>query len=105
MTKYPHGLTLRAVCDAIDAYRDQENDDPEAGMLAAFEILLTAMAKEPTALTAPAINLAELVPDEVPEGIADKMEDAVGISLDKEDCQYLYSVCRAAMLRKIEGAK
>lgn len=54
---------------------------------------------------APAINISELVPDEAPEGIADKMEEAVGIFLDKEDCQYLYSVCRTAILRKIEEVK
>ena len=45
MKKYPQGLTLKAICDAIDAYRAQEDDVPEAGMIAAFEILLAAMDK------------------------------------------------------------
>lgn len=51
MTKYPYGLTLQAACDAIDAYRDQEDVLPEAGMIAAFEILLAAMDKASAALT------------------------------------------------------
>lgn len=54
---------------------------------------------------APAADLAQLVPDECPEGITDKMEEAAGISLDEEDCQDLWSVCRAAILRNIEEVK
>lgn len=45
MKKYPHGLTVLAVDEAIDAYREREYDDPEAGMIAAFEILLASMDK------------------------------------------------------------
>ncbi|WP_263056429.1 hypothetical protein [Pantoea agglomerans] len=56
MKKYPYGLTLRAVCEAIDAYRDHEDDVPEAGIIAAFEILLAAMDKPETALTAQPVN-------------------------------------------------
>jgi len=57
MKKYPYGLTLRAVCEAIDAYRDHEDDVPEAGIVAAFEILLAAMDKPETALTAQPVKL------------------------------------------------
>ncbi|EFM20550.1 hypothetical protein PanABDRAFT_0958, partial [Pantoea sp. aB] len=57
MKKYPYGLTLRAVCEAIDAYRDHEDDVPEAGIVAAFEILLDAMDKPETALTAQPVKL------------------------------------------------
>lgn len=57
MKKYPHGLTLNAVCDAIDAYREQEDDVPEAGMIAAFEILLAAMDKPENALTVQHLKL------------------------------------------------
>lgn len=53
----------------------------------------------------PAADLAELVPDECPEGITDKMEESAGISLNEEDCQGLWSVCRAAILRNIEEAE
>lgn len=60
MKKYPHGLTLNAVCDAIDAYREQEDDIPEAGMIAAFEILLSAMDKPETALTAQSVDLSNV---------------------------------------------
>lgn len=42
MKKYPHGLNLRAVCAAIEAFEAQQDDVPESGMIAAFEVLLTA---------------------------------------------------------------
>lgn len=42
MKKYPHGLTLRGVCAAIEAFEAQQDDVPESGMIAAFEIMLTA---------------------------------------------------------------
>lgn len=57
MKKYPHGLSLKVICDAIDAYRAQEDDLPEEGMIAAFEILLAAMDKP--ALTAQPVKLPE----------------------------------------------
>lgn len=40
MEKFEYGLSLKDVCDAIDAYRKNEDDVPEAGMIAAFKILL-----------------------------------------------------------------
>lgn len=40
MEKFEYGLSLKGVCDAIDAYRENEDDVPEAGMIAAFKILL-----------------------------------------------------------------
>lgn len=40
MKKYPHGITLAAVCNAIDAYKAHEDDVPENGILKAFEVLL-----------------------------------------------------------------
>lgn len=40
MKKYPHGITLAAVCSAIDAYKAHEDDVPEIGILKAFEVLL-----------------------------------------------------------------
>lgn len=40
MEKFEYGLSLKGVCDAIDAYRKNEDDVPEAGMIAAFKILL-----------------------------------------------------------------
>lgn len=40
MKKYPHGLTLNAVCAAIDDYQRHEDSVPEEGILAAFNTLL-----------------------------------------------------------------
>lgn len=40
MKKYPNGITLAAVCSAIDAFKKHEDDVPEIGILNAFEILL-----------------------------------------------------------------
>ncbi|MGC1101735.1 hypothetical protein WKH46_05845 [Pantoea agglomerans] len=40
MKKYPHGLTLNAVCAAIDDYQRHEDSVPEEGILAAFSTLL-----------------------------------------------------------------
>lgn len=40
MKKYPHGLTLNAVCAAIDDYQHHEDSVPEEGILAAFNTLL-----------------------------------------------------------------
>lgn len=40
MEKFEYGLSLKGVCDAIDAYRNNEDDVPEAGMITAFKILL-----------------------------------------------------------------
>ncbi|MEN4688294.1 hypothetical protein [Pantoea agglomerans] len=40
MNKYPHGLTLNAVCAAIDDYQRHEDSVPEEGILAAFNTLL-----------------------------------------------------------------
>lgn len=57
MTKYPHNIDSLALCEAIDAYREQEDVLPEAGMIAAFEILLAAMDKASAALTAQPIEL------------------------------------------------
>lgn len=40
MKKYPHGLTLTAVCAAIEDYQRHEDSVPEEGILAAFNTLL-----------------------------------------------------------------
>lgn len=40
MKKYPHGLTLIAVCAAIEDYQRNEDSVPEEGILAAFNTLL-----------------------------------------------------------------
>jgi len=40
MKNYPHGLTLNAVCAAIDDYQRHEDSVPEEGILAAFNTLL-----------------------------------------------------------------
>ncbi|MFE0584854.1 hypothetical protein [Pantoea vagans] len=40
MKKYPHGLTLNAVCAAIEDYQRHEDSLPEEGILAAFNTLL-----------------------------------------------------------------
>lgn len=40
MKKYPHGLTLQAVCAAVDDYQRHEESVPEEGILAAFNTLL-----------------------------------------------------------------
>ncbi|WP_336998818.1 hypothetical protein [Pantoea agglomerans] len=40
MKKYPHGITLAAVCNAIEACKAHEDDVPETGILKAFEVLL-----------------------------------------------------------------
>ncbi|WP_370426261.1 hypothetical protein AB9Q52_013350 [Pantoea vagans] len=40
MNKYPHGIKLAAVCNAIDAYKAHEDEVPEIGILKAFEVLL-----------------------------------------------------------------
>lgn len=40
MKKYPHGLTLNAVCAAIEDYQRHEDSVPEEGILAAFNTLL-----------------------------------------------------------------
>lgn len=40
MKKYPHGITLAAVCNAIEAYKAHGDDVPEIGIIKAFEVLL-----------------------------------------------------------------
>ncbi|MCX2192525.1 hypothetical protein [Pantoea agglomerans] len=40
MKKYPHGLTLIAVCAAIEDYQRHQDSVPEEGILAAFNTLL-----------------------------------------------------------------
>jgi|GEM_PF-3008688 len=40
MEKYPHGLTLNAVCAALEDYQHYEDTLPEKGILAAFNTLL-----------------------------------------------------------------
>jgi len=96
MKKYPHGLNLRAVCAAIDAFEAQQDDVPEAGMIAAFEILLTASGIVQRAEAAEA-KLAELVPDEKPADSSDGNDTEAWFDEG-------WNACRAVILRNIEEA-
>lgn len=63
------------------------------------DLVLADMKDGDELFTRPAINLAELVPDEMPNGASGSPTDSVTHWCDG------YNSCRAAILRKIEEAK
>lgn len=93
MKKYPHGITLAAVCSAIDAYKTHEDDVPEIGILNAFEILLadSDVGKKLQALAAENVLMLKLMTD-ISENHVEYFSEGEGYTLAGVPLDYVSEI-------------